>query len=100
MVPSCAAMEVVPGASVLAKPWEFDALLIAATFVWLELHVTCAVRFCVEWSVKVPVATNCWLSPLAILGFDGVIAMETSAAALTVTAVLPETAPRAAEIVA
>ena len=47
-----------------------------------------------------PVATNVWGSPLAILGFDGVTATDCNAAAVTVSVVLPEMPLRAALMVA
>src|ERR1700733_1986386 len=53
----------------------------------------------VELSVYVPVAVNCALRPLAILELAGVTAIDTSVAADTVSAVLPETLPLVALIV-
>ncbi len=46
-----------------------------------------------------PVAVNCWLVPLAMLGLAGVTVIETSAAGFTVNVVVPETLPDAAVIV-
>ena len=43
-------------------------------------------------------AVNCCVVPFAILGDTGVTAMETSPAAVTVSAVLPETVPIVAAI--
>ncbi len=37
-----------------------------------ELHVTVVVMSCVELSEKVPVAVNCCVVPLAIVGLVGV----------------------------
>jgi hypothetical protein len=72
------------------------AVLIVATAAVEELHVAVLVRFCVLASVYVPVAVNCWVLPLAIDGFAGVTAIDTSVAAVTVNVVLPETVPEVA----
>jgi hypothetical protein len=50
-------------------------------------------------SLKVPVAVNCCVSPLATEGLAGVTAIVCSVAAVTVSTVEPEIAPEAAEIV-
>ena len=47
-----------------------------ATEVVAEAQVTWLVRFWVELSEKVPVAVNCWVCPLATLGFAGVTAID------------------------
>jgi hypothetical protein len=65
-----------------------------------EDHVTTDVRFCVLWSVYVPVAVNCRLDPIAIDTSDGVTTIDTSAAALTVTCVLPLVDPDVAVMLA
>ncbi len=46
-----------------------------------------------------PVAVNCWVSPLAIDGFAGVTAMDTRVAAVTVSVVVPLTLPDVALMV-
>jgi hypothetical protein len=74
-------------------------LLIDATLVSEELQVTKVVKFCVELSVYVPVALNCWFVPLAIHGFAGVTPIETSVAGVTVSPVDPDTLPVAAVMV-
>ena len=56
-------------------------------------------RFCVEPSVKVPVAVNCCVRPLAIVGFAGVTAIDVTTAAVTVSVVVPLTLPEVAVIV-
>jgi 1,4-dihydroxy-2-naphthoyl-CoA synthase len=56
------------------------------------------VKFCVELSEKVPVAVNCLVALLAIEGFAGVTAIDTSVGAVTVNSVVPSTAPEAASI--
>jgi len=80
MDPTFAVIFVVPIPSVLAKPLE----LIVATPVLLDAHVTPDESVAVEPSVYVPVAVNCFVSPLATLGLAGVTAMLTSALAATV----------------
>ena len=40
-----------------------------------------------------PVAVNCWLLPIAILGLGGVTPIDTSVADVTVRVVLPATVP-------
>ena len=52
-----------------------------------------------ELSENIPVALNCWVVPCAIDEFDGVIAIDTSWAALIVSVVLPEIPPDVAVIV-
>ena len=65
--------------------------LTVATLLSEEAQVTAAVRSWVVLSVKVPVAVNCSVSPLAMLGFGGVTAMDTSVAAVTVNVAAGET---------
>src|SRR2546427_13126807 len=74
--PKVAVIVVVPVATDVAKPCEPPALLIVATPVLDELHVTWVVRSCVVLSLKVPVAVNCRVVPFAMLGFVGVTAIE------------------------
>jgi hypothetical protein len=93
--PKVALIVLVPVPTPVANPPE----LIVAVPVVPEAQVTVAVRFWVLLSLKVPVATNCWVAPLAIDGFVGVTAIEFSVAAVTVNTVLPLTAPRVALIV-
>lgn len=47
----------------------------------------------------VPVAMNCFVIPSAMLGFVGVIAMDTRVALVTLNSVAPETLPNVAVIV-
>src|ERR1700729_2008196 len=98
--PKAAPIEVVPTPAAVASPLEAAALLTDAIVVSDEVHVTDAVRFCVELSVYVPVAVNCWVVPSVMLGLSGVIAMDTSVAAVTVNPVEPEIVPSVALIVA
>jgi hypothetical protein len=72
---------------------------IVATLVVCELHVAVLVKFCVELSENVPVAENCSVPPVAIDGFAGVTAIDTSVGAVTVRVVVPLIAPEAALIV-
>lgn len=51
-------------------------------------------------SLKVPVAVNCFVVPMAMLGLAGVTAIETRLAPVTVSEVVPLTEPEAAVIVA
>jgi hypothetical protein len=71
-------------------------LLMVTTEVVAELHCTVSVTFCVLPSVKVPVAENCMVVPRGIVGIAGVMAMLTSVAGFTVSAVEPMTDPSAA----
>ena len=65
-----------------------------------ELHIAVVVRSCVLPSVYVPVAINASVVPSAIVAFSGVTAIDTSAAAVTVSVVVPCTPPEVAVIVA
>ena len=71
-----AAIVVMPGPTLLAKPWLPLALLIVATVVADELQVTDAVRFCGLPLVKFPVATNGSDAPRRMEGFVGVTVIE------------------------
>ena len=63
--------------------------MIVATAGVADAHVTWLVRSCVELSEKVPVAVNCCVFPLAMLGLAGVTAIELSVgAAVTITALV------------
>jgi hypothetical protein len=95
MLPEVAEIVVVPAATAVARPLA----AMVAVAVLDDAQVAVEVRFCVEPSVYVPVAVNCCVSPFAMLGFAGVTAMETSAAAFTVSVVLPVMLPEVAEIV-
>ena len=67
--------------------------MIVATEVVAEAQVTWLVRSSVELSENVPVAVNCSVVPLAMLGLAGVTAIEVSVAGLTVKVVVPVTCP-------
>jgi hypothetical protein len=79
----------------VAKP----ELLMVATAVFVELHFTVVVKFCVDPSLYVPVAVKGNSTPTAIVGLAGVTAIDTSAALLTVSVVDPLTDPNVAVIV-
>ncbi len=68
---------VVPAAMVVARPPE----LMVAALVLDEFQITWLVRFCVPPSEYVPVAVNCWETPVVFVEFAGVTAMETNVAA-------------------
>src|SRR6266567_4036656 len=76
--PNVAVIVVVPAPTEAASPFAPCVLLMVATAVAEEPHVTSVVRFCVVLSEKVPVAVNCWLVPLAMEAVAGVTAIETS----------------------
>ena len=84
---SAALTVVVPRDAVVASPSEDAAFEMVATLVLDELHVTVEVRSWVVPFVYVPVAMNCLVRPSGTLGDEGVIAIETSCAAVTVSVV-------------
>src|SRR6185295_11677983 len=71
-VPSVAEMVVLPGLTAVARP----VLLIVATLVLEDVHATWLVRFCVVPLEYVPVAVNCCVAPVEIVGVAGVTAMD------------------------
>ena len=81
-----------PCATPLANP----PLAMVATAEFDELHVTVFVRFWVLLSVYVPVAVNCCVFPIGTDAFAGLTAIETSAAAATVSVAEPLTDPEEA----
>ena len=95
MVPDVTVIVVVPAVTDVAKP----PALIVATPVLEEAQVDVNVRSCVVLSENVPVATNCSVVPLAMLGFTGVIAMDTRLVQLTVRVVEPDLLPDFAQTV-
>jgi hypothetical protein len=84
----------VPCAAPLARAPD----VIGATVVFDDAQVAAPVRSVVDPSVYVPVALNCWVVPLAIDGFAGVTAIDTSAAGPTVRVVLLVSPPEVALI--
>jgi hypothetical protein len=99
ILPELAVIVVVPATIDVANPCEPFALLMDAIDVADELQITDVVRFCVVLFENVPVAVNCLLVPLAMLGFVGVTASDTSVADVTVSVVEPDTLPELAVIV-
>ncbi len=98
-VPELAEIVAMPVLTLVASPLEPDVLLMVAMVASEELQCAVAVRSCVDLSVNVPVAVNCCVVPSGIEGMAGVIAIDTSAAGVTVSDVDPVTEPEAAEIV-
>ena len=96
--PNVALILLVPVATAVTNPLEPDALLIVAVKVVPELHVTLLVITWVLLSEYVPTATICCVVPLAILGVDGVIAIELNVALLTVKFSVPDILPSVAVI--
>ena len=92
--PSVAPMVEVPIPALVAKPPEVMVALPGVP----EAHVTDEVRFSVVLSEKVPVAVNCWVSPLATDGSAGITDMETRLAEVIVNVVEPEMSPSVAVI--
>ena len=94
-LPLVALIVEVPAFTAVASP----AALIVATVVVPDAHVAVLVRSCVELSLNVPVAVNCWVFPTEMDGFGGVTAIDESTAAVTVNVVDPTTLPLVALIV-
>jgi hypothetical protein len=65
-----------------------------------ELQVTVGVRFCCVPSLKVPVAVNCCVVPMTMVGLAGVTEIDVRVAVFTVTSVDPLIEPEVAVIVA
>ena len=86
--PEVALMLAAPTVTLTASP-----LFTVAADGLSDNHVAEAVKSCVLPSVKVPVAVNCWVVPSAIESACGVTAIDTSAAVVTVTTVVPLTVP-------
>jgi hypothetical protein len=97
MEPFFAAIVVAPTPALLARPVALIVAIMAAE----EDQVVRGeeVRSWVELSVKVPVAVNCCVSPLAIDGWAGVTVIETKAAGVTVSGTEPEVEPKVAVMV-
>lgn len=95
MAPDVAVIVVPPAASVEARP----VVLIVATEVADELHVTEELMFCVLLSEYVPVAVNCCVPPAVTDTVAGVTAMDVNVAAVTVRVVFPLTVPEDAVMV-
>ena len=94
--PELAEIVAVPAPAPVARPPE----VMVATETGAELQATELVTFCVLPSLKVPVAVNCWLPPLAIEALDGLIDSDVRTAEVTVNAADPLIVPDDAVIVA
>jgi hypothetical protein len=97
MLPDVAIMVDVPAATPVASP-VFD---IVALLAFDELHVAEPVIFCVVLSEYVPVAVNCCVALVVMLGLAGVTAIDTSVAVwvVIVNVAVPEILPDVAVIV-
>jgi hypothetical protein len=89
----------VPLAMLVANPCLSDALLMAAIELSDEVHWTEPVISCVLWSLKVPVAANCWVVPRGIDWIAGLMAIEINVAGVTVKMVEPPMLAAVAAIV-
>src|SRR5262249_21773783 len=96
IAPSDAVIVVVPVASASASP----VAEIVATAWSDDAHATWFVMFAVELSVNVPVAVNGKSALSGTVGAPGVIAIDCSAAAATISCAVLEIAPSFAVIVA
>jgi hypothetical protein len=91
-----APIDVVPVATAVATP----AASIDATEGMDDDQEAVAVTSCVLLSVNVPVAVKPCVNPLASVGLDGVMAMLTNSAAVTLSVADPLIAPEDAVIIA
>jgi len=80
-----ALMLLVPVLTAVASP----PVVMVATLVAADAHVTWPVRFAVLLSLYVPVAVNCCVRPLVTDGFAGVTAIDCSDATVSVNVALP-----------
>ena len=92
--PEAAVIVAAPTARPLAKPLDVMLAMLA-----VAVQLTEALISCLEPSVKAPVAVNCCVFPAATEGAGGVTAIETKAAAVTVSVVEPLTEPEVAMMV-
>jgi hypothetical protein len=99
IAPEVAVIVADPTLLAVASPAVPVALETVATVESVELQVTVPVRFCVVVSEYTPVAVNCCVVPLAMLGFGGVTWMLTSVAAVMVSVAVPATPPKLAVMV-
>ena len=89
-------MVVDPVPAVLANP----PALMVATLTSEDDQVTCAVRFSVLPSLKLPVAVNCWVPPNDMVAGSGVTVMELRVALVTVKVAPPDCPANRAVMVA
>ena len=91
MPPTVAVIWDVPFATAVASPVDPAAFEIVATDSVPEVQMASPVSSTVVWSDSVPVATNCSLVPVAMVGLAGVTSIDTSTGAVTVKEVEPVT---------
>ena len=94
-----AVIVVVPSARDVASPFEPDVLLMVATLSFDEVQVADDDISCVVWSVKVPMAINCWVFPSAMLWFFGVTAIDAKTAGVTVSAAEGDVTPENSAVI-
>jgi hypothetical protein len=99
MLPDVAVIVVDPAPREVASPCEPIALEMNATEPFEELHVTVDVRFCVVPSDNIPVAMNCSVMPMMMVGLDGVTVIATSTGAVTVSIAEFEVTPEKAAVI-
>jgi len=58
---------VLPWARLVASPELFTD----ATAGFVDVHAATLVRSCALWSVRTPIALNCWFTPSGTVGFGG-----------------------------
>jgi hypothetical protein len=95
MFPKAAETVVVPVATLVTAP----VLATMASAGFEQVHSTECETSCVLLSLKVPVAANCFIVPVAMLELDGGTAIDIRLAPVTVNDVLPFTDPLPALIV-
>jgi hypothetical protein len=85
ILPEEAVIVVVPAATTEVRPVP----LTVATAGFEEVQATSVLILKLVPSEKVPVAVNCWLTPMGMLGFAGVMDMEDKFAEYTLRMVVP-----------
>jgi hypothetical protein len=99
LLPDVAVITDVPAATPVARPLVGRPLgLMVAIPVVPDDQITDAVISCDVPSENVPVAVNCLVRPLAMLGLAGVTVIKLKVAAVTVSIVSPDTLPDIAVI--
>ncbi len=96
--PDDAVIVVSPAAMPDAVPLVPEVSLIVATALSDDVQIVDSVSSCTVLSVNVPMAVNCCVVSMAMLGLAGVIAIETSVAGVTVTSAYPNTLSNCAVI--
>ena len=97
-VPKLAVIVAEPRVMAETNPFDPETLLMVATPVFCEVHVTEAVKSCVEPSENVPVAVSCNVVPGPMTGFEGATAIDERVLTIrTVEPVTPRVAPMVVE---